>query len=164
MDGFRIEHRPALTYCALPLECKPAALGRSVPAAYRELDLCLAEHGIEERGMALIRYRRAVRDGPIEVEVGWLLHEPMAAEPGRISEELPEGDYAVVEYEGPYSGLAAIGRDATLWASVQEREIATRSSAGADEWESYYELYVTDPIAGSKGPAGVVEVCLLLRD
>ena len=112
MNGFTIEYRPALTYCALPLTCEPSTLAREIPVAYRSLDLQLAECGIENRGMALVRYRKAVRRGPIEVEVGWLFSEPADVPPPHVSGGLPAGEYVVTIVDGPYANLAAVGRDA----------------------------------------------------
>lgn len=159
-----IERRDALRYCALPATLHGSEVPRQVREAYQALDTFLGERNLEERGPSIIRYRRSSEDGPLEVEIGWIMDGLAEIDPPFVVDTLPEGNYVVGWHNGPYSRIAETTREIIAWADDQGVAWDTQPDAGGDRWASWYELYLTEPSYGPEGLTGSVEVCLRVRE
>lgn len=159
-----IERRDAFHYCALPAILRGPDIPYQIREAYRDLDKHLGELGLEERGPSIIRYRRSSEDGPLDVEIGWIMPEPVAVAPPFVAGYLPEGTYVVAWYNGAYSRIAEATRELILWGEEEGVTWDVEPHPEGDRWGTWFELYLTEPSFGPEGPVGSVEVCVGIRD
>ena len=159
-----IERRDAFHYCALPALLRGHDIPHQIRECYRALDVHLSELGLEERGPSIIRYRRSSEEGPLEVEIGWIMPEPVAVAPPFVSDRLPQGTYVVGWHNGAYSRIAESTRELISWGDEQGVTWAVEPGPDGDLWASWFELYLTEPSFGPEGPVGSVEVCVGIRD
>lgn len=159
-----IERRGEARYCALPTTLHGAEVPRQIREAYQALDMYLGERELEDRGPAIIRYRWASEDGPLDVEIGWIMDDLDEIDPPFVVDTLPEGSYAVGWHNGPYTQLGETTREIIAWGDDQGVAWATEPDTGGDRWASWFELYLTEPSYGPEGPMGSVEVCIGIRD
>jgi len=159
-----IERREAVSYCALPTTLHGAHVSRQIQEAYQALDGYLGERDLEDRGPSIIRYRRFAEDGPLFVEIGWIMADLVEIDPPFVVGSLPAGTYVVGWHNGPYSRIAETTRDLIAWGEDQGVEWNVQADAAGDWWESWFELYLTEPSYGPEGPTGSVEVCMGIRD
>ena len=164
MADVGLEERGALAYVAFPMTLDVSELSHRVQEGYRELDLYLGERELEERGPAIIRYRRGSEVGSMDIEVGWLMERvPLASEPFMLG-ILPAGRYVVAWHDGPYSRIGDTTREAIRWAATQAARFDITPDPAGDLWACWYEIYLAEPMFGPEGPAGSVEVCLKVAD
>ena len=160
----RVEHRAAVVYCALPVSVRMDTIGADVPGAYDELETYMSSRGIQPAGPALLRYRTISETAPFVIDVGWVTEEAVWIDSPYVADVLPEGDYVVLTYEGPYADLSAATGRALDWATAQNLKFDAQTQSAGDDWASWYELYETDPVDGPRGPEGTVTICLKVRE
>lgn len=164
MTGMRLEHRPGIAYCALPVDVTMATLAAVVPDAMDDLERYMASRGIQPTGPSLIRYRTVSEHHPFTIEVGWAVeHGPWIDAPF-IADTLPAGRYAAASHVGPYSELHAVTSALLEWGTDEGAIFDVIRADNGDHWLSWYELYADDPVEGPDGPEGAVEVCLRVLD
>jgi hypothetical protein len=162
VDG-GIEQREVLRYCAVATVVPIDSLMTGIREAYRAVDGYLGSVGLEERGPAIVRYRRVSRSEPLHVEVGWVMPDFTRADPPYIAGELPPGTYVVGWHNGPYVRIGEFTRELIAWGDEQGVEWRVERDGDGERWASWYELYLSEPSFGPEGPVGSVEVALLLR-
>ena len=159
-----IERRDEMRYCALPTTLHGAEVPGQVREAYQALDTYLGERDLEDRGPSIIRYRRSSEEGPLHVEIGWIMDDIAEIDAPFVVDTLPEGTYVVGWHNGPYSRIAETTREIIAWGDDQRVRWERDLDAEGDRWASWFELYLTEPSYGPEGPTGCVEVCLGIRD
>jgi effector-binding domain-containing protein len=159
-----IERRGELRYCALPATLQGADVPRQIREAYQALDGYLGERGIEDRGPSIIRYRRSSLDGPLEVEIGWIIEDLARIEPPFVVDTLPEGDYVVGWHNGPYAQVGETTRELIAWGDDRSVTWDLEPDDRGGRWNSWFELYLSEPSLGPQGPTGSIEICVRVRD
>ncbi|MEX0914148.1 MAG: GyrI-like domain-containing protein [Demequina sp.] len=160
----RVESRPALTYCALPVEVTMSTLTSAMGPAIDELERYMDSRGIQPSGPSLLRYRTVSERAPFIVEVGWVMEETPWIDVPFVADTLPAGRYAVAVHEGPYSQLSATTGELLDWGRAEHMIFDVIHTSEGSEWASWYELYTGVPAYGPDGPAGTVEVCVGVID
>jgi len=162
VDG-AIELRDTLRYCALPTSVAIPELMMGIREAYQAVDGYLGRLGLEDRGPAIVRYRRVSEAGPLHLEVGWVMPDLTHADPPYVAGELPPGTYVVGWHNGPYARIGEFTRELIAWGDEQGVQWDEAREGPQQRWTSWYELYLSEPSFGPEGPVGSVEVALLLR-
>jgi len=160
----RTEWRDAITYCAAPLTVLPANRNAEIPPTFWVVDTYIAEHGIPETHVAVIRYRRSRPEGHLDLEVGWEVAADTRVDGPCSVGILAAGTYVVGRYEGPFLPLEDVAGEVIEWAKSRGLTIDSDQHDGGVRWACRYDLHVTHPEFGATGPSGVVDVCLLLDD
>ena len=159
-----IEERDVLRYCAIATAVRVEDLVHGIREAYIAVDRHLGERGLEDRGPAIVRYRRVSRGDPLSLEVGWVMPDVETAAPPFIAGQLPAGSYVVGWHNGPYARVGAVARELIEWGDEQGLAWDVEREGESERWASWYELYLAEPSFGPEGPTGSVEVCLLLKE
>lgn len=163
MTTMRLEQRPAMAYCALPVDVTMATIAAVVPDAVDDLERYMASRGIQPTGGTLMRYRTVSEEHPFTVEVAWVVEHGPWIEAPFVADAVPAGRYAVAIHDGTYGDLSAVTSELLDW-GVQEGVVFDVIRADGEHWSSWYELYTTEPVDGPRGPQGRVEVCLRVLD
>ncbi len=159
-----IERREEYVYCALPAIIEGFEMPRQIREAYQALDEYLGSKGLDERGPSIIRYRRSSEDGPLDLEIGWIMPSQVESETPFVSDVLPAGQYVVGWHNGAYARIAEVTRELIAWGEDQRVAWDVAADSRGEAWGSWYEMYLSEPSYGPEGPTGAVEVCLRIRE
>ncbi|MFG1606998.1 GyrI-like domain-containing protein [Actinoplanes sp. NPDC049265] len=98
-------------------------------------------------------------NGPMDVELGVIVPEPVAGDDQVRPGTLPAGDYATLTYMSK-----ARSANGTLidWIRASGRRAAVREDPSGDEFAARYELYLTDPRTERMKTRWHVELSILL--
>ncbi|MFW2512440.1 hypothetical protein ACNI3K_01530 [Demequina sp. SO4-13] len=165
MAGFRVEHREAVAYIAVPVHTTMAAFPARVGEAFAELDAYLAQRGAETIGAGAIRYRSVALDATFTVEVAHAVVGVPKVRDRNLAGRFEAGTYAVAEQHGPYAWIGGLTRDLMDWGDSQGLDFAMTpgDERRPDVWDCWYEYYPGFPVEGPRGLEGNVQVCVLLR-
>jgi hypothetical protein len=150
-----------MTYCALPVTVTMESIPARVAGALDDVERYLSSRGIEITGPSLIRYRFVSEVVPFSIEVGWLIDAEIWIDAPFMADVLPEGAYAMLTHEGPYSQLGVDTGTLLAWGEREGVNFDVKRADAGDVWTCWYEVYVDDPVDGPEGLGGPVEICLL---
>jgi effector-binding domain-containing protein len=159
-----LQLRDPVGYAALPVTVTTRTMGESVGEAFERVGQYLNSRGIRPSGPGLIRYRQLNMEGPLVIEVGWVVPEDTWIDAPFVAEVLPGGRYAVASYSGPFADLVEVTTETLIWADLEGLTFDVTPAQGGEYWASRVEFYLEDPRVGPAGLEGQVEVCILTLD
>jgi hypothetical protein len=164
MRGFEVVTRDAEWYCAHPVVVSADDRSIVLPAAFWESDTYMAEHGEGRKGRAVLRYKRTLPDGRLEVEAGYLTTQPVAGGDRMVLGMLLPGSYAVARSDGPFAELEAVARALVEKVEAEGLELDVTRGPDGEVWGCRYDLHIEPPVSGPTGMCGAVAVSIRLKD
>jgi len=142
----KLETRQKQPYAAIRTAL-PIPFGKYLQPLWDEVDGWLKSQGIGSPGPAIIRYLTTDMSKKLDIDVGFVVDEPMPAKDRIIVDILPAGRYATLLYTGPYKGKGIFKANVALLDWAKETGIAwnTTSRNGVEWWNGRVEWYLTDP-------------------
>jgi effector-binding domain-containing protein len=148
---FRVEERTAQPYAYVS---DPAVFMDNfavIADRFGEVFSWLGQRGIEPVGPVFFKYDVINMPGPMHLEAGVPIGEPVAdeggAHDGAVSAgELPAGRYVTVRHVGHPDGLMEVTRDLLAWADEQGLEFDQWDAPEGHAWACRTEWYFSDPV------------------
>jgi effector-binding domain-containing protein len=137
-----LEYRERLDYVSIQAHVSMQHLVDQAKL-FSEIFSWLAKNGVQISGSPFYRYTSFYDHEMMDIEVGVPVMKAVVGDGRIMAGYFPAGQYAVLVYEGNYSGL----RDATAglldWA--EEHGIVFQTSNDGSEWTARIEFSLTDP-------------------
>lgn len=97
-------------------------------------------------------------NGPMDIEVGVIVSEPVPGSGRLVAGTLPGGDYATLTYR---DHAIRANRALLDWAAANTVTLARQTVAAGDQFNCRYERYVTDPRQEPRKTRWIVELNML---
>jgi effector-binding domain-containing protein len=160
----KIEVRTEQHYAGIRSQVPFTELPVIIPESIVEVENWLLQQGIAPQGSPFIRYHVINMAGKLDIEVGWLVANPVQ-DNGRIQAgSFPAGKYASLIYTGTYDKL--IDGNAALigWAEQQGIKLDSQETAAGDAFSARYESYLTNPEEEPDQSKHETEVAIRIAD
>ena len=128
-----------------------------------ELDRWIAEKGVQPAGAPFFKYN-VVKMPELEVEFGFPVAEPVAADGRVLSGVLPAGRYVSMTYFGHYDDLEEVTAVLMGWATKKGLNWDSRPGPDGDIFSSRLEIYHNDPMAEPDSGKWETELLFKLAD
>lgn len=130
-------------------------------ALLKELRLWVKEHDITEEGPYFLRYHVIDMNGPMDIEVGYVVPEHLAGDARVVPTVLPAGNYASLIYlrYGLRGNKALLG-----WAEANNIRWDRWDDPAGDAFRCRYEAYLTDYRVEPRKSKWQVELAIKLAD
>jgi len=157
----RIDERSEKLYMGIRTIAPFRGMFAVVDHLAKELRKWVNEHGIAEEGPFFLRYHVIDMNGPMDIELGFMVATHLPGD-GRVQPGvLPAGRYAGLIYTG--SGLA--GNKALLnWAKAQGLTWDRWNVPEGDAFRCRYEAYLTDYRREHRKSRWEIELAIKLAD
>ncbi|WP_169796791.1 GyrI-like domain-containing protein [Chondromyces crocatus] len=159
MSEPKLDERAELHYAAIRTQGTMQDLMK-LPHRIVEIFGWLAEKGEMPLGAPFMRYLVIDGDDRFDVEVGVPVENAIAAEGDITPGVLPAGQYAVMVYTGPFSGLHEATKTLLAWG--ERTGVRWETSDGGKAWGANVETYVTDPRAEPDPQKWQTELAILV--
>lgn len=140
-----LEHRPVQHFAGIRTLTTMPNLGSAIMENHDRIYRWLGENNIEPSGPPFIRYHVIDMQGDMDVELGVPVAKPIEGNGTVKSNTLPEGDYLVTLYTGPYEDLISVTGNFLKWAGENDVHFRKSPSDKGEVWESRLEYYIKDP-------------------
>ena|SRR5579859_3037091 len=163
----KLDNRPAQPYVAIRTQVNMTELGSGIiPRLHSEVMAWLKKQGKSPSGAPFIRYRVINMPGRLDIELGWPVASPSAAEGRILADVVPAGRYASLIYTGPYEGDGLMKANAALldWGTQQGLTWDRWETPEGDAFGARYETYITDPQNEPDQSKWQTEVAIRLAD
>ena len=160
----KLENRQKQTYTAIRTAL-PIPFGKYLQPLWDEVDGWLKSQGIGSPGPAIIRYLTTDMSKKLDIDVGFVVDEPMPAKDRIIVDILPAGRYATLLYTGPYKGKGIFKANVALLDWAKETGIVwnTTSKNGVEWWNGRVEWYLNDPAQEADTKKYRTELAFLIK-
>lgn len=105
----------------------------------------LGARGVDPAGAPFLRYTGIAMPGPLDMEAGVPVVEPVASDGEIFAGVLPGGRYVTVTHFGHPDQLVDVTGSLLEWAAAQGLEFDVAPGADNERWGSRLEWYQTDP-------------------
>jgi effector-binding domain-containing protein len=139
----RIVERAERPYVALRREVK-IPFGTMATKTMRQLAKAVKVQGIENTGAALFKYN-IVKMPELEIEFGFEVDRPVATSGELLSDMLPAGRYAELEFLGPYRHLYKVNGALIDWSRERGLLFDATEAPDGDHFASRVEFYPNGP-------------------
>jgi effector-binding domain-containing protein len=141
----QVEKRLAHPYAAMRMAV-PIPFGKFLQPAWAKVHNWIVGQGLTH-GPAIIRYLTTDMSAKLDIDVGFVIDQAIAAGDGIMTDVLPAGQYATLMYTGSYQGKGVYMANVALveWAQANKIVWKTSDKDGVEWWESRVEWYLTDP-------------------
>ena len=141
----QIEERPEYYYAAMRLQV-PIPFGKHLNPAWGKVQAWLAAQG-KSHGPAIIRYLTTDMSAKLDIDVGFIIDEPLLGNGKVLCDTLPAGKYACLRHTGSYRGNGVYKANVIMMEWGAKNNIAWDISAidGVEWWKSRVEWYYNDP-------------------
>jgi effector-binding domain-containing protein len=157
----QIDERPERLYMGIRAIAPFRSMFAEVDKLLKELRKWVNAHGIAEEGPFFLRYHVIDMDGPMDIEVGFVVAEHLPGDERVKPDTLPTGRYASLIYTG--SGLK--GNKALLnWAKDQGLALDRWNEPEGDAFRCRYEAYLTDYRIEHRKTKWEIELAIKLAD
>jgi effector-binding domain-containing protein len=138
----KIEHREEKLYMGIRTIAPFKGMFAEVDKLIKELRKWVKQHDIADEGPFFLRYHVIDMNGPMDIEVGFMVSEHLPSDERVKPGVLPSGNYATLTYNG--SGLA--GNKALIgWAKNNNVAWDRWDEKTGDAFRCRYEAYLTAP-------------------
>ncbi len=160
-----LELRPAQPYVAIRTTVL-FPFGKYLPPLWTKVNAWLAQQGVTDFGPAIIRYLTTDMSKKLDIEVGFLVNQPLIGDERIIADALPAGRYATLLYTGPYRGNGVYKANVALVGWAQDNHIVWSISVknGVEWWGGRAEIYLTDPAEEKNTRKYQTELAFLVAD
>ena len=160
----KLETRQKQPYAAIRTAL-PIPFGKYLQPLWDEVDGWLKSQGIGSPGPAIIRYLTTDMSKKLDIDVGFVVDEPMPAKDRIIVDILPAGQYATLLYTGPYKGKGIFKANVALLDWAKETGIVwnTTSKNGVEWWNGRVEWYLNDPAQEADTKKYRTELAFLIK-
>ena len=161
----KLEQRPAQPYVAIRTAVS-IPFGKYLPPLWTKVSEWLTRQGVTDFGPAIIRYLTTDMSKKLDIEVGFLVNQPLTGDSQVIADALPEGRYATLLYTGPYRGNGVFKANVALVGWAQANKIAwnTSDKNGVEWWNGRAEIYLTDPMKEKNTSKYQTELAFMVAD
>jgi effector-binding domain-containing protein len=161
----KLEQRPAQPYVAIRTAVS-IPFGKHMPPLWNKVTAWLFQQGVTDFGPAIIRYLTTDMTKKLDIEVGFLVNQPLMGDSRVFADELPAGRYATLLYTGPYRGNGVFKANVALigWAKDNQIVWNTSDRNGAEWWGGRAEIYLTDPDKEKNTRKYQTELAFLVAD
>ncbi len=136
-----IEHRPARNTVGIRIVTPFEGMFAQVDILLKTLREWVNQHGLAEQGPYFLRYHTIDMAGDMDIEVGFVVRKPQAAQGQVRPGVLPAGRYAHLTY----SRYALRGNQAlSIWAQDNAIPLDMHAKPTGDAFACRYEAYLTD--------------------
>lgn len=136
-----IAFRPAKPYIGIRTVAPFAGMFAVVTTHLKALRKWVNQHKLAEQGPFFLRYYQIDMQGPMDIEVGFMVQSPLPGDEQIKPGLLPAGRYASLVYSG--KGLQ--GNKALLdWAKANQIALDRWNEPAGDTFACRYEAYLTD--------------------
>jgi effector-binding domain-containing protein len=142
----RLVTRPAQRYAAIRTAL-PIPFGSSLAPLWKEVEQWLVGRGAGSMGPALIRYLTTDMSSKLDMDIGFVIEQALKGDGRVITEVLPAGRYAVLDYTGPYRGKGIYKANVAIigWARANQVVWDTSIKNNVEWWNGRIEFYLSDP-------------------
>ena len=127
----------------------------------KELRTWVKQHGIADEGLFFLRYHVIDMNGPMDIEVGFVVQTHLTGDERVKSGVLPAGRYASLVYTG--SGMQA-NKALIGWAKDNGIAWDRWDDPRGDAFRARTETYLTDPKVQPLKTKWEVEVAIKIKD
>lgn len=157
----RLDERREKLYMGLRTIAPFRGMFAVVDQLAKELRKWVNDHGIAEEGPFFLRYHVIDMDGPMDIELGFMVAAHLPGDDRVQPGVLPAGRYASLIYTG--SGLA--GNKALLnWGKAQGLTWDRKNVPAGDAFRCRYEAYLTDYRREPRKKRWEIELAIKLAD
>ena len=156
-----IEHRLARHTIGIRIVTPFEGMFAQVDILLKELRGWVNQHGLAEQGPYFLRYHTIDMAGDMDIEVGFVVRKPQAAE-GRIQPGVqPAGRYAHLTY----SRYALRGNQAlSIWAKENNIALDCSVTPAGESFACRYEAYLSDYRVEPRKTKWQVDLAIKLAD
>ena len=148
----KIDYREEKLYIGLRTVAPFRVMFAEVDKLLKELRTWVKQHGMADEGPFFLRYYVINMNGPMDIEVGFMVPTPLPGDDKVKPGVLPAGRYAILTYSG--SGLA--GNKALMgWAKANGIAWDRWDDPAGDAFCCRYEAYLTAPRLQPRKTQGV---------
>lgn len=157
----KIEHREEKLYMGIRTIAPFKGMFAEVDKLIKELGKWVKQNRIADEGPFFLRYHVIDMNGPMDIEVGFVVSEHLPLGDERVKPGvLPSGNYAILTYSG--SGMS--GNKALIgWAKDNNVTWDRWDNATGDAFRCRYEAYLTAPRLQPRKSQGV-ELAIKIAD
>jgi effector-binding domain-containing protein len=138
----KIEYREEKLYMGIRTIAPFKGMFAEVDKLIKELRRWVKQHGVAGEGPFFLRYHVIDMEGPMDIEVGFVVKEHLPSDERVKPGVLPSGNYATLTYSG--SGLA--GNKALIsWAKDNNAAWDRWDDKAGDGFCCRYEAFLTAP-------------------
>jgi effector-binding domain-containing protein len=145
VSRYRIVHRPAQPYAAIPLTVTMAELAGTAPPLMGEVFDWLAGHGAAPDGPPFWKYDVIDMARSLQLQVGVATAGPVQGDGRVVSGQLPAGSYLQTVHRGHPDTLERATGELLAHAEAQGLRFDEVDTADGERWTARLELYLTDP-------------------
>jgi effector-binding domain-containing protein len=159
-----LEHRQEQNYLAIRTAV-PIPFGKYLQPLWDEVNGWLKSQGIASPGPAIIRYLTTDMSKELDIEVGFVVDEPVPGNERIIADVLPAGQYTTLIYTGSYRGKGIYKATVALLEWAKENGIVwdTTTKNGVEWWNGRAEWYLTDPTREKNTKKYQTELAFLVK-
>lgn len=142
----QIEDRPSYYYLAVRLQAA-IPFGKHLNPAWGKVNKWLAAQGQTAHGPAIIRYLTTDMSTRLNMDVGFIIDQPLPGNAEVFCDMLPAGKYACLMHTGSYRGNGVYKANVTMveWSKQNNISWDTSEVNGVEWWKSRVEWYFNDP-------------------
>lgn len=157
----KIDERPARPYMGIRTIAPFRGMFAEVDKLLKELRKWVNSHGIAEQGPFFLRYHVIDMEGPMDIELGFVVAEHLPGDERVQPGVLPAGRYASLVYTG--SGMK--GNKALInWAKENNIGWDRQDVPEGDAFRCRYEMYLTDYRIEHRKTKWEIELAIKLAD
>jgi len=125
----------------------PIPFGTYLNPLWKEVDHWLKSKGITTYGPAIIRYLTTDMSKKLDIDVGFIVAKPIPGDDRIRADVLPDGNYAVLKYTGPYKGKGIYKATVAILEWAKQNQIVWDKTVNEDAewWAGRVEWYLSDP-------------------
>lgn len=156
-----IEHRPARYTVGIRVVTPFEGMFAQVDILLKVLRGWVNQHGLAEQGPYFLRYHTIDMAGDMDIEVGFVVKKPMAADSQIRPGVQPAGRYAHLNY----SRYALRGNQALLiWAKENNIALDCTATPAGETFACRYEAYLSDYRVEPRKTKWQVDLAIKLAD
>lgn len=159
----RVEERAAQPYAYVSDAGVYAGNFAVIADRFGEVFDWLADRGITPVGPVFFNYKTITMPGPMHLQAGVAIAEPVAGDDAVSAGVLPAGRYVTARHHGHPDQLVDATRDLLAWAERQGLEFDQWESAEGHAWACRTEWYLSDPVEVPDLHQWETELAFLLR-
>ena len=143
---YRVEERTAQPYAYVSDDSIYLDRFDVIADRFGEVFAWLGRRGIEPVGPVFFKYDVINMPGPMHLQAGVPIAEPVEGDDAVSTGELPAGRYVTVRHHGHPDTLMQATADLLAWAEGEGLEFDQEETPEGHAWASRTEWYYSDPV------------------
>ena len=159
----KLEQRKKMFTIGIRKKIPSKTIASTIPKLMNQTKKWLLDHQVSSWGKPFFRFYMINMGTEYDLEVGYLISNPIAGDETVKGNEIPAGTYGVLQYKGKNRGYQ--GNKALIeWAKALHIEWDRWDSPDGDNFQCRYEVYLSNIENEPDHRNWVKEVCIKVKE